>query len=94
MKKRPPRIASELVTKALLENSKGAQSALVEILGKPFDQVPAFDGVIVYADDPSPRFISLSLKGKKKAEPISNVADIDAIKASLCIVMPPIARRP
>lgn len=94
MRKRPPDLTASLATQALIQKSRSAQQKLKYILHAPFDQAPEFDGIIIFSDKPSPRFISLSARGNRKEEPISDISNNEAIKASLCVVMPSVQRLP
>ena len=94
MKKRPPGITEKAVIDALINNKKTTKIKLLNILSTSFDEVPSFDGLVVFSPVGGPRLISLSSTGVIKKDRINDVENIDSIAASFCLVMPPVVRKP
>ena len=92
MRKRPPGITDDLVRRALLRHDAQAQSSLRALLRKPFDEVPAFDGVIAYTDGggTAPTLVSMSARGRVKSEAIASPTGEAAWLPTFCNVLPPI----
>ncbi len=90
MRKRPPGITDELVRRALLRHDANAQASLRVLLKKPFDEVPAFDGVVAYTDGEAPTLVSMSARGRVKSEAIASPTGEAAWLPTFCNVLPPI----
>ncbi len=91
MRKRPPGVTDELVRRALLGHDAKARASLRALLKKPFDEVPAFDGVIAYTDAVVPTLVSMDARGQLHSEPIAASASGEAAwLPAFCDVLPPI----
>lgn len=94
MRKRPPGITDALVRRALVAREAAAQSRLRALMKKPFDEAPAFDGVIAYVDEGVPRLVSLSAAGRVRSDAVVGPAGAQVWLPSLCNVFPPIDHSP
>jgi hypothetical protein len=90
MRKRPPGITDGLVRRALLQHDAKAQLSLRALLKQPFDEVPAFDGVIAYVDGGAPTLVSMSARGRIRSETVAGPTGEPAWLPTFCNVLPPI----
>ena len=94
MRKRPPGITPGLVRRALEGRDPVAQRRLGSLLRQPFDDLPAFDGLVAYSDSRRPRLLSLATDGTVRGETLRSATGEDAWGATFCHVLPPIRRGP
>ena len=94
MRQRPPGITPALVRRALERREPAARRRLRELLRQPFDTLPGFDGVVAYADHPTPRLMSLGARGPVRSEPVRSATGEEAWGATFCRILPPVSRRP
>jgi hypothetical protein len=94
MRQRPAAITPELVRRAVLQRQGAAQRRLRALMKQPFGEVPGFDGVMVYTDQPQPRIASLGWRGPVQAEDVRSPTGELAWGATFCRLLPPIVRGP
>jgi hypothetical protein len=93
MRKRPAAITPALVRSALFDHDTAAQRKLRGILRRPFDKVPAFDGLVAYDDRGEPRLWSFTVEGKVSSEEIRSPTGEAAWGPTFCRVLPPIGHK-
>jgi hypothetical protein len=94
MRARPPGVTAALVRRALEHREPAAQERLRMLLRKPFEDVPAFDGVVAYSERGAPSLLALPMTGRVRSEALRSATGEDAWGATFCRVMPPISRLP
>jgi hypothetical protein len=94
MRKRPASITPALVRSALYNRNAGSQRKLRDVLRQPFDNLPAFDGLVAYDDRGEPKLWSFTVAGKVSSEQIRSATGEMAWGPTFCRLLPPIAHRP
>lgn len=96
MKKRPPGVTDTLIKRAVLQGGLQAKRSLSKVLlSYKDDEVSGFDGVIVYADKPAPRFISMTVKTLViNSQQIADVRNGKDVELAFCAVKPDVVRAP
>lgn len=96
MKKRPPGITDELIKRALFQGRLSAKRGLSKaLLSYRDDEVSGFDGVVIYADKPVPRFVSMTAKTLAvNSQQIADAHNRNDIELAFCAIKPDVVRAP
>ena len=92
---KPQALSDELVVRALVNGDEAAKDKLNSILKTPFgaDAIGGFDGIMLYADKPSPRLYSMGIGDRTvKAADVGQGAGKESLEARFCELIP-VAKR-
>lgn len=93
MRHKPKDITNDLIFTAVTKKDIKLINKLNKILLQPFEDAEGgFDGILVYTDHPTPRLYSLT-RGKKNFKH-ETIEDMKNFEDMVCLITPPIVRKP
>ena len=92
MNKKPPEITVKLAKSALIDKEPKAIAEVNKLLRKPFrGATEGMDGILLYTDEPQPKFYSLTT-GKRKVRELEVYPK--EVETGMCVMLPTIVRKP
>ena len=93
--RRPSGLLDELVIDGVVKKNKVAMRKLNKILHMPDDDIDkGYDGIVVYISNPKPRFITFVTGYSATLDTAVSRQGNDEFIKTLCMVLPPITRKP
>lgn len=92
MREKPPEITKELIRSAIYYRNKIDLKKLNKILRSPYGEAEdGYDGLIVYSDEKTPKYYSLTA-GSKEIKIIE--IEMKDVEIGVCASLPTIIRKP